>query len=347
VLFQELQLPSAKRTRTGQVSTGVEVLEELRGVHPAIGLILEHRQLQKLMSTYVDALPGLVNPHTGRVHTSFNQTMAATGRLSSSDPNVQNIPIRTELGRRVRRAFVAGGPGLRLVSADYAQIELRILAHITRDPTLVQAFEEDQDIHAATAAEVMGLPIEQVTVDQRRLAKTVNFGVLYGMSEYGLAWRTDLPQREASAFIERYFERFGTIREYQDQVMRDATKLGYVTTLLGRRRYMPELKSPVYAVRQAALRAAINHPIQGTQADIIKLAMIDIQSFLDGDASGSRMLLQVHDELVFEVPEAEIPAVSSVVRQAMIAAAGLSVPVRVDVKVGSNWEELTPLDASD
>ncbi len=343
VLFEELHLPKSKRTRTGQVSTGAEVLEELRGIHPVVDLILEHRQLQKLIGTYVDALPALINPRTGRVHTSFNQTMTATGRLSSSDPNLQNIPIRTELGRRVRRAFVAGGPQLRLLSADYAQIELRILAHITGDPTLVQAFEEDQDIHAATAAEVLGIPISQVTADQRRLAKMVNFGVLYGMSEYGLAARTDLPQYEAGAFIDRYFSRFATIKRYQDQVLREAERRGYVTTLLGRRRYIPELKSPVYAVRQAAQRAAINHPIQGTQADIIKLAMIRIQRYLRESRSRARMILQVHDELVFEVPEDEVDELAEVVRDTMVHAFELSVPVRVDVKVGSNWEEMTPL----
>ena len=344
VLYEELRLPRSRRTRTGQASTGAEVLEELRGAHPAVELVLEHRQLQKLKSTYVDALPLLVNPDTGRVHTSFNQTMAATGRLSSSDPNLQNIPIRTELGKRVRRAFAAG-PGSCLLSADYSQIELRILAHVTRDPTLVEAFAADLDIHAATAAEVLRVPIEQVTPDMRRLAKVVNFGVLYGMSEFGLSQQSGLPPEQAGAFIRRYFERFRTIKAYQDGVLREAEERGYVTTLLGRRRYIPELKNNVHAVRAAGQRMAINHPIQGTASDIVKIAMIRVQRWLDELPPGPLMVLQVHDELVFEVPRGDVGAIAEQLRPIMEGATTLSVPLNVELKAGDNWEELRPVDA--
>ena len=343
VLYDELQLPRSKRTSTGQGSTGAEVLETLRNSHPVVELILEHRQLQKLKSTYVDALPLLVNPTTGRVHTSFNQTVAATGRLSSSDPNLQNIPIRTELGRRVRRAFIPGSPDLKLVSADYSQIELRVLAHETQDPRLLEAFREGLDIHAATAAEVMGVPPNEVTPDMRRFAKVVNFGVLYGMSEFGLASRAELPQAEAAGFIQRYFERFGTVKEYQDRIIRGAQQNGYVETLLKRRRYMPDLKSSVYAVRQAAVRAAINHPIQGAASDIMKLAMIRVHDYLKQSGLRTRMILQVHDELVFEAPESEVASFADELRRIMMGAMELRVPLDVELKVGSNWEEMAPL----
>ena len=344
VLYEELKLPRSKRTATGQGSTGADVLEALRTAHPVVELILEHRQLQKLKSTYVDALPLLVNPETGRVHTSFNQTIAATGRLSSSEPNLQNIPIRTELGRRVRRAFVPGAPGCRLLSADYSQIELRVLAHETQDPRLLEAFREGQDIHAATAAEVMGVPPEQVTPDMRRLAKVVNFGVLYGMSEFGLASRTELAAAEAAGFIQRYFERFGTVKEYQDRITREALRKGYVETLLKRRRYVPDLKSSVYAVRQAAIRAAINHPIQGAASDIMKIAMVRVHELIRDRKLETRMILQVHDELVFEAPEAEIASFKVDLRQIMMGAMELSVPLEVELKVGPNWDEMTRLD---
>ena len=342
VLYSELKLPQSRRTRTGQASTGAEILEELRGAHPVVELVLEHRQLQKLKSTYIDALPLLVNPDTGRVHTSFNQTVAATGRLSSSDPNLQNIPIRTDLGRRVRRALVTRAEGNCLLSADYSQIELRILAHVTNDPTLVAAFAADRDIHAVTAAEVMKVPIEQVTPDQRRFAKVVNFGVLYGMSEFGLSWRSGLPPEQADAFIRRYFEEFGTVKAYQDAILREAERRGYVTTLLGRRRYIPELNSRIYNVRQAAQRQAINHPIQGTASDIVKTAMIRVQRLLDERGLGALMVLQVHDELLFELPRDEIDVLAPDLCRIMESATELSVPLRVDLKVGDNWEEMKP-----
>jgi DNA polymerase-1 len=343
VLYDELHLPRSKKTRTGQASTGADVLEELKGAHPIVELVLEHRQLQKLKSTYVDALPLLVHPDTGRVHTSFNQTVAATGRLSSSDPNLQNIPIRTELGRRVRRAFVTGSSESCLLSADYSQIELRILAHVTQDPTLMDAFRQNLDIHAATAAEVNAVPIEKVDPDMRRFAKVVNFGLIYGMSEYGLSQQSGLPPETAAAFIRGYFERFPSVKVYQEGLLEQAAKDGYVSTLLGRRRYIPELKSPIYAVRQAGQRMAVNHPIQGSQADIIKLAMIEVHRELAAAGMRTMMILQVHDELVFEADRGELAAFAPRLREIMESAMELSIPVRVDMKVGDNWEEMRPL----
>jgi len=343
VLFDELKLRGAKRTRTGQASTGAEVLEELRGIHPVVELVLEHRQLQKLKSTYIDALPLMVNSETGRVHGSFNQTVAATGRLSSTDPNLQNIPIRTDLGKRVRRAFATGSKDTCLLSADYSQIELRILAHVTEDPTLVDAFEHDRDIHAATAAEVMDVPLDEVTADQRRLAKIVNFGVLYGMSEFGLAQQSGLPQDQAGAFIRRYFEQFATVKAYQDGILREAETTGYVTTLLGRRRYIPELSNKIHAVRAAGQRQAINHPIQGTASDIVKKAMIRVQRYIEERELKMLMVLQVHDELLFEAPRGELEAFAAELKSIMESAMTLAVPLRVEMKVGDNWEEMQPL----
>ncbi len=345
VLFQELHLETKTRrarTKAGHLPTGVEVLEELRHAHPVVALILEHRQLQKLKSTYVDALLALVNPHTGRVHTSFNQTVAATGRLSSSDPNLQNIPVRTEIGRRVRRAFVAR-PGACFLSADYSQLELRILAHMADDPTLLEAFAQGEDPHAATAAEVLGVDIRQVTQDERRIAKTVNYGVLYGMSDFGLADRLGLAGAQASAFIQRYFDRFSTVKEFQERVIREVTRRGYAETLLSRRRYFPEIKSSIYAVRQAAIRAAINAPIQGTASDIVKIAMIDVQAFLEREAPEVKMLLQVHDELLLEGPEAELLSIAPEIARRMEGAMELRAKLRVDLKLGENWEEMRPI----
>src|SRR5438874_2414412 len=321
VLFGELHLEVNKRkrrskTKTGHISTGVDVLEELRGTHPIIELILEHRQLQKLTGTYVDALQLLIDPNTGRVHTSFNQTGAATGRLSSSDPNLQNIPIRTDTGKRVRRAFIAR-PGAQLLSADYSQIELRVLADLANDPTLLEAFAKGEDPHAVTAAEVLGIPLDSVTSDHRRVAKMINFGVLYGMSDYGLAERTGLPSADASGFIQRYFQRFDTVKASQDRVIHRAEDDGYAETLLGRRRYIPEIRSRLYGVRQAALRQVINAPIQGSASDIVKIAMIRLAEFLDRDAPTVRMLLQVHDELLLEGPEDELRRIAPELVQIM------------------------------
>jgi DNA polymerase I len=350
VLFQELHLEIDKRkrrskTKTGHISTGSDVLEELRGTHPIIDLILEHRQLQKLKGTYVDALQLLVDPNTGRVHTSFNQTVASTGRLSSSDPNLQNIPIRTDIGKRVRRAFIAREGSL-LLSADYSQIELRVLAHMANDPTLLEAFEHGEDPHAKTAAEVLGIPFEKVTADHRRVAKMINFGVLYGMSDFGLAERTGLPSAEASGFIQRYFQRFGTVKAFQDRVIGNAEDNGYAETLLGRRRYFPEIRSRLFAVRQAAIRATINAPIQGSASDIVKIAMIRVADYLHREAPNVRMLLQVHDELLLEGPEDELVRIAPRLSDIMVSALDMKARLHVDLKLGPNWEDMKPLAVS-
>lgn len=338
VLFDELHLPSNKRTKSGY-STDAAVLEGLRSAHPVIGQILDYRQLAKLKSTYIDALPALINPNTGRVHTSFNQTGTTTGRISSSDPNLQNIPVRTEQGRQVRRAFTAA-PGNLLLAADYSQIDLRALAHLSQDDNLIAAFLHDEDIHTATAAQVFGVAPEGVTSDMRRLAKTVNFGVIYGMGEYGLASRTELSKQEADHFITTYFGRYPEVKRYQETIKRQARERGYVETVLGRRRYIPEINAANGQVRQAAERMAINMPVQGTSADIIKLAMIDIQRELDKRHLKSLMTLQVHDELIFEVPQGELEEMRELVAERMPRALELRVPLKVDLKVGINWGEL-------
>ncbi|MCX7622185.1 MAG: DNA polymerase I [Thermomicrobium sp.] len=350
VLFDELRLPRGKRTKTGY-SVAQEVLETLRDTHPIVDAILEYRQLAKLKSTYVDALPEQVHPQTGRVHTIFHQTVAATGRLSSSDPNLQNIPVRGELGRAVRRAFIADNrPGYRiadeailLLSADYSQIELRLMAHFSRDPALLRAFAEGKDIHAATASEVFGVPLEAVTPEMRRIAKTVNFGIMYGMQAYGLARDTGMSRQEAQRFIEAYFQRFPGVARYLEETKRRAAELGYVETLFGRRRYLPEITSSNPARRQAAERMAVNMPLQGTAADIMKLAMIRIHRALQERGFTSRMLLQVHDELVFEVPESELQSVSELVVSLMSSVVELAVPLEVDAKAGPNWADLEPV----
>jgi len=343
-LFIKLGLSAqgVPRTKSGHYSTSASVLERLRGQHPVIELILEHRQLSKLKSTYVDALPSLIHPETGRVHTSYNQTGTVTGRLSSSNPNLQNIPIRTEEGRRIRRAFIAQG-GWRLLAADYSQVELRILAHISGDEGLLAAFHRGEDIHASTAATILGVPLSEVTPEMRRLAKTINFGLSYGMSGYGLAQRTGLSQEEANRFIESYFANYPKVKAYMERTKREAAEQGYVETLLHRRRYFPELQSKDRAhaaLRRAAEREAINMPIQGTAADIIKMAMIRLHEALKKRGLKSRMILQVHDELVLEVPEAEMEAVIPIAREAMEGAFPLAAPLKVDLKVGRNWEEM-------
>lgn len=339
VLFQELKLPPSRRTKTGQ-STDAETLEALRAAHPIVRLILDHRQLVKLKSTYVDALPALVNPRTNRVHTSFNQTGTTTGRLSSSDPNLQNIPIRTELGREVRRAFIAGEPDYSLLGADYSQIELRILAHVTQDERLLAAFRADEDIHAATASQIFGVKLREVTPEQRRMAKTTNFGVLYGISDYGLSQQLGIPRKEAAEFIQGYFAKYPTVRGYLDGTIRYAQEHGYVTTLLGRRRFIPEINVANQSIRSSAERMAVNTPIQGTAADIIKVAMIRVHAALQELGMRSRMVLQVHDELVFDAPDAELPELKRLVAETMEGALDLSVPLKVDVKTGKNWAEL-------
>ncbi len=341
-LFGSLGLPTQgmRKTRTGFYSTAADVLDSLRDQDTTgvISLLIQYRELEKLRSTYLDALPTLVNPVTGRIHSSFNQTGAVTGRLSSSDPNLQNIPIRTEQGRRVREAFIAA-PGHRLVAADYSQVELRILAHVSGDERLQEAFREDQDIHASTAAAVYNLPLEQVTRDQRSFAKSVNFGLLYGMGAYRLARDSNLTLAEAEDFIKAYFERFPKVRRYLDQTRRMAIERGYVETLLGRRRYFPELQT-ASANRQEQARAereAINMPIQGTAADIIKIAMVRLHHALREHGLQGQMILQVHDELVLEVPEREVAETVTLVKEVMEGAYPMDVPLRVDVSVGLDW----------
>ncbi len=350
VLFGKLGLPSdgLKKTKAGAYSTAADVLEGLRGKHEIVDLILEQRQLSKLLSTYVDALPAMVNPRTGRLHTSFNQTGAETGRLSSSAPNLQNIPVRTEVGREIRRAFVAE-EGWLLLSSDYSQVELRILAHISGDEYLLAAFARGEDIHASAASKVYGIPISQVTKEQRAVAKMMNFATSYGVSAFGLAQRTGLSQAEAAQFMERYFATYPGVKKYLDETRAFARQHGYVETLLGRRRYFPVLKttatgSQAYAIRQAAERAAINHPIQGTAADIIKIAMVRLFRALTDGGFRARMILQVHDELVLEVPEPELTAVSQLVKTTMEGAYPLKAPLRVDLEAGPNWFELTSVE---
>ena len=344
VLFVKLglQAPGGRKTKTGQVSTAVDVLESMRGQHPLIELILEQRQLSKLKGTYIDALPELVNADTGRVHTSFNQAGAVTGRLSSSEPNLQNIPIRTDLGRQVRRAFIAS-KGHVLMSADYSQVELRILAHLCGDPGLRQAFARGEDIHATTAAAIFGVPLGKVTSNQRRIAKAVNFGLAYGQGAYGLAQATGLSNADATKFIEAYFTRFAHVRQHIEETKRKAAAIGYVETVMGRRRYFPILQSKDrdprrQMERRAAERECINMPVQGSAADIMKVAMLRVAN-LKSQISNLKMTLQVHDELVFEVPEKEAKQAAALVRQAMEDAFPMSVPLKVEVKTGRNWDE--------
>jgi len=338
VLFGELRLPQSRRTKTGY-STEASVMEALRDTHPIIDLILKYRQLSKLKSTYVDALPALINHKTGRVHTNFNQTGTATGRLSSSDPNLQNIPVRGETGSKIRKAIIAP-PGAYLLSADYSQIDLRALAHLSQDPGLIAAFAHDEDIHATTASKIFGIPADEVTPEMRRNAKTVNFGVVYGMSDYGLEQATNLSREEASQFITLYFEKYPRVKEYLEATKEQARKLGYVQTVLGRRRFLPEINSSNRMVREAAERMAINAPVQGSSADIIKIAMINLHREMEKRNLKSKMLLQIHDELLFEVPEEEVDEMKSLVTEIMSKAVELRVPVKIDIKLGRNWGEM-------
>lgn len=344
ILFEKLEIHKEfgnrrpNRTATGQYSTSESILEKYAR-HPLVGNILEYRKLMKLKSTYVDALPSLISKRTGRLHTSFNQTVTATGRLSSSDPNLQNIPIRTEIGRKIRRAFVAEREEDFILSADYSQIELRVMAHLSGDPALRQAFERGEDIHASTAAAIFDIPIDQVTPDHRRKAKEVNFGIIYGISPYGLAARLGIDPDEAKQIIDNYFIRFPRVNDYMIHTIAFAHKNKYVTTILNRRRYIPEIDSKNANIRQNAERIAINTTIQGSAADLIKLAMINIQRRLDEANLQTRMILQVHDELVFEVKASELEQIKSLVKTEMENAIRLSVPIKVDIGVGKNWLE--------
>jgi DNA polymerase-1 len=338
VLFEQQRLPIRKKTPTGQPSTAEEILQDLALDYPLPRLILEYRGLSKLKSTYTDKLPQQINPVTGRVHTSYHQAVASTGRLSSSDPNLQNIPIRTLEGRRIRQAFVAP-PGYRILAADYSQIELRIMAHLSEDERLLQAFAQGEDIHRATAAEVFGLPLDKVLPEQRRTAKTINFGLIYGMSAFGLARQLGIDRKAAQAYVDRYFSRYPGVKAFMDDIRQQAAELGYVETVFGRRLYLPEIKSRNQQRRQAAERAAINAPMQGTAADIIKRAMLAVDHWLGESALDARMIMQVHDELVFEVAEEAVDRLREQICEHMIAAAKLKVPLEVEIEVGSNWDE--------
>ncbi len=345
ILFEELRLPKGRRTKTGY-STDAAVLEELVGVHPVVQPILDWRIYTKLRSTYVEALPTLI-ADDGRLHTTFHQAVASTGRLSSSDPNLQNIPIRTPLGRRIRRAFVAGSPDTLLVAADYSQIELRIIAHVSGDEHLKEAFAKQADIHRETAARVLHKPPEEITADERSMAKMVNFGLAYGMSDFGLSSRAGISRQEAQDFINSYFAAYSGISYYMLHIKDTARRQGYVATLLGRKRQIPELHAANAALRGAGERMAINMPIQGTAADIVKIAMIRLAERLAAEGFGARMLLQVHDELLLEAPRAEVDRLVTVLRETMEGALPLDVPLTVDVKVGSDWESMTPVTRRD
>ncbi len=337
ILFEKMQLPVLRKTPTGQPSTAEDVLEELAESYRLPKLILEHRGLSKLKSTYTDKLPEQINPKTGRVHTSYHQAVAATGRLSSQDPNLQNIPIRTPEGRRIRQAFVAP-PGHVLLAADYSQIELRIMAHLSGDAGLLNAFASDQDIHQATAAEVLGVPLEAVSAEQRRSAKAVNFGLIYGMSAFGLAKQLGIPRGAAQEYIDLYFARYPGVKRYMEETRAQAKAQGYVETVFGRRLYLPDINARNKQFQQAAERAAINAPMQGTAADIIKRAMISVGRMYAGGA-GARLIMQVHDELVLEVEHARVGEVTEAVRSHMMGAASLRVPLKVDVGTGANWDQ--------
>jgi DNA polymerase-1 len=352
ILFEELKLPSGRRTKTGY-SVDQQVLENLRTEHPLVELILEYRSLGKLLSTYVDALPSSILPSTGRVHTSYNQTVAATGRLSSQNPNLQNIPIRTELGRRVRQAFIADRrpefqivPNSVLVSVDYSQIELRLMAHMSQEPFLLDAFRQGEDIHKATAALVYGVPLNEVSSDMRRVAKTVNFGLLYGMQAYGLSRDTGMSRAESQAFIDQYWARLPKVRQYLDGTLEFGREHGYIKTIMGRRRSAPDLVSSNPAHRAAAERMSINMPVQGTAADIMKIAMIQADRRLKELDLPAALILQVHDELVLEVSESAVAATVKAVQEAMENAYPLDVPLLTEASVGPNWNEMEDYVAS-
>ena len=342
VLFDELKLPSWKKTPKGEPSTDVAVLEDLAAKHPLPRLLIDHRHFAKLKSTYLDALATLAD-EDGRVHSSFSQVVAATGRLSSSDPNLQNIPIRSEDGGQIRQAFVAGFPGWSLLAADYSQIELRILAHYTKDPALVRAFAEDIDIHTAVASRIFGVPETAVDANQRRVAKTVNFGVIYGIKPFGLASRLRITQAEAATFIDAYFNEYASVEAFMNRTLVGAARDGYVETILGRRRMINGIKNTTGRDLNTAERTAVNAVIQGSAADLIKRAMLAVDRRIKAKGFQARLLLQIHDELVFEAPDAEIPALAELVRQEMIEAIVFDVPIQVDVAVGPNWLDLAPL----
>jgi DNA polymerase-1 len=338
ILFDKAQLPVLKKTPSGTPSTDEDVLAQLALDHPLPKLILEYRGLSKLKSTYTDKLADMINPATGRVHTCYSQAVAVTGRLSSSEPNLQNIPIRTTEGRRIREAFIPAA-GCKIVSADYSQIELRIMAHISRDEGLLSAFADGRDIHRATAGEVFGIAPDELTVEQRRYAKAINFGLIYGMSAFGLSKQLDIERSAAQQYMDRYFARYPGVAAYMQRTREMAKRDGFVETVFGRRLWLPEIRSGSPARRQAAERAAINAPMQGTAADLIKLAMIAVQGWLEQDGLGTRMIMQVHDELVLEVPESELDLVKVKLPELMAGVAELKVPLLAEVGIGKNWDE--------
>ncbi|MCH7580479.1 MAG: DNA polymerase I [Chloroflexi bacterium] len=344
LFFEELGLPKTRRTKLGY-TTDATALEGLRGAHAVIDVLLEWRQLTKLKSTYIDALPALVNSETGRIHSNFNQTVAATGRLSSQDPNLQNIPVRTDLGNQIRRCFIARDFGAKpvLLSADYSQIELRILAHLSGDPSLLESFQNDEDIHAATASQVFGTPINKVTDEERRRAKVFNFGVLYGLSEFGLSAREGISREESREFIETYFEKYPKVKEWRESVIASCRELGYAETMSGRKRRIPEIRSSNFQARAAAERVAVNMPAQGAASDIIKIAMNKIDAELRERKMATRMILQVHDELIFEGPTKERDDVQEMALRIMPQSLELAVPLKVDVKVGKSWGAMKPV----
>ena len=338
ILYEKLGLPVTKKTPTGAPSTGEEVLAELAEQYPLPRLLLEHRGLSKLKSTYTDKLPEMISPRTGRIHTSYHQAVAATGRLSSSDPNLQNIPVRTAEGRRIRQAFIAP-PGYQIVAADYSQIELRIMAHLSGDTGLLRAFAQGEDIHRATAAEVFGAAVDEVSHDQRRSAKAINFGLIYGMSAFGLARQLGIGRGEAQTYVDLYFARYPGVKEFMERTRTEAAAHGFVETLFGRRLYLPEINARNGQRRQAAERAAINAPMQGTAADIIKRAMLTVDAWLNADGPDARMIMQVHDELVFEVAQEQVESFLPEIIQRMSAAAELAVPLLVEARAGNSWDE--------
>jgi DNA polymerase-1 len=338
ILFDKMKLPALKKTATGKPSTDEDVLQQLAADYPLPKLLLEHRALSKLKSTYTDKLPQMVNARTGRVHTCFGQATAVTGRLASTEPNLQNIPVRTVEGRRIREAFIAP-PGHALISADYSQIELRIMAHLSGDESLLRAFAEGADIHRATAADIFGVAIADVTSEQRRTIKAVNFGLIYGMSAFGLASQLGIERGAAQQFIEKYFTRYPGVAEYMKRTRALARAQGYVETVFGRRLWLPDINAGGGPRRQAAERAAINAPMQGTAADLIKLAMIEVQAWLDREPVGAKLVLQVHDELVLEAPVDHLDRVKAELAQRMASVAQLHVPLVVDVGSGPNWEQ--------
>ena len=337
VLFDQLKLDAkAKKSKTGQYSTSEEVLLALKPKHPVVGMILEYRELKKLISTYISALPTYINAETGKIHTTYNQTVTATGRLSSSNPNLQNLPIRSERGQLIRQAVIPD-EGCMFLSADYSQIELRLMAHFSQDPHLVEAFRSGQDVHAATAAKIFNVPIEEVTKDQRRQAKTANFGIIYGISAFGLAQQLDCSRAEAKALIDGYFAAFPGVIDYIERQKELAREQGYAITLFGRKRYLPDIVSHNATVRSFAERNAVNSPIQGTAADIIKMAMVTIHRRLKEEGLKAQMIMQVHDELNFNVPMDEVDKVREIVVGEMQNVVHLTVPLIADCGVGKNW----------